>query len=68
MNIIVGHRYRLAHAPERAGIVTEVHGLVAMWAEFVDGKRLPAAPVSQLCERLEPVPIGETIEPGREAA
>lgn len=59
MLVQVGHRYRLAQAPEREGLVTEVHGLVCMWAEFVEGKRLPISPVSQLCERLEEVQHAE---------
>ncbi len=67
-----GLRYRIA-GTNREGIVTEVHGPFAMWAELVAGWPYLYAPTVQLCNRLELVPMrdkrGEaSIEPGREAA
>ena len=52
----VGLRYRI-RGTNREGMVTEVHGAIAMWAEFVDGWPYPNAPVAQFVAELERAPM-----------
>mgnify|MGYP000505886028 CR=1 FL=1 len=52
----VGLRYRI-RGTNREGMVTEVHGAIAMWAEFVAGWPYPNAPVAQFVAQIERVPM-----------
>lgn len=52
----VGLRYRI-RGTNREGMVTEVHGAIAMWAEFVAGWPYPNAPVAQFVAELERAPM-----------